>query len=174
MLVELGSLERKGGKFAHHYEPGELTLDDERVSLASEPEITGRVLGSGARVTVEGQIEAELRLECDRCLAPIQLPVASVFKVEYVTPEIYQTEHTAELLDDDLGLSVFDGEVIDIDEIVREQLLLALPAQVLCREDCKGLCSTCGGDRNLKECNCGKVDIDPRWSGLKEIADRKS
>lgn len=174
MLVELGSLERKGGKFAHHYGPGELELDDERVTLASEPKITGRVQRSGARVTVDGQIEAELRLECDRCLAPIQLPVASVFKVEYVTPETYRAEQAAELLDDDLGLSVFDGDVIDIDEIVLEQLLLAVPAQVLCREDCKGLCSTCGADWNLKECNCGKVDIDPRWSGLKEIADRKS
>lgn len=174
MLVELGSLERKGGKFGHHYEPGELTLDDERASLASEPKVTGRVQRFDARVTVEGQIDAELRLECDRCLAAILVPVASVFEVEYVTPEIYQTEHTAELLEDDLALSVFDGEVIDIDEIVREQLLLALPAQVLCREECKGLCSTCGADRNLKECNCGKVDIDPRWSGLKEIADRKS
>ena len=174
MLVELGSLERKGGKFAHNYEQGELTLDDERVALAAEPKITGRVQRSDARVIVEGQIEAELRLECDRCLAPLQLPVASVFQIEYVTPEIYQTGQAAELLEDDLGLSVFDGEVIDIDEIVREQLLLALPAQTLCREDCKGLCPTCGVDRNVKECNCGEVEIDPRWSGLKEIADRKS
>ena len=174
MQVELGSLERKGGKFAHQYEPGELTLDDERTTLVSAPRITGRVQRSDARVTVDGRVDAELRLECDRCLAPIQLPVATVFKVEYVTPEIYQAEQAAELLEEDLGLSVFDGEVIDIDEIVREQLLLALPAQVLCREDCKGLCSTCGADRNLKECNCGKVDIDPRWSGLKEIVSRES
>ena len=102
------------------------------------------------------------------------MPVSSIFKVEYVTPDIYQAEQAAELLEEDLSLSVFDGEVIDIDEMVREQLLLALPAQILCREDCKGLCPECGGDRNLNECKCEEVEIDPRWSGLKEIVNRKS
>jgi uncharacterized protein len=174
MLVELGSLEPRGGKFAHSYEPGELTLDDERVNLAAPPRVSGRIQRSETRVTVEGQVEAELKLECDRCLKPIQLPVASVFRVEYVTPETYQTQAAAELLEEDLALSVFDGEVIDIDEIVREQLLLALPAQVLCSEDCKGLCATCGADRNLNECNCGEVDIDPRWAGLKNLVNRES
>jgi uncharacterized protein len=77
------------------------------------------------------------------------------------------------LLDEDLTLSVFDGAVIDVDDLVREQLLLALPAQVLCQDECKGLCPICGGDKNLKNCNCQEAEIDPRWAGLKEIVNRK-
>ena len=174
MLVELASLERQGGKFAHNYEPGELELNEDRISIAEPPRVSGRIQQSGAKVTVSGDISAELSLECDRCLKPLSIPVSNAFRVEYVTPEVYQAGEGAELLDEDLSLSVFDGAVLDIDELVREQLLLALPAQVLCREDCKGLCPVCGGDRNLKDCSCQETEIDPRWAGLKEIVNRET
>jgi uncharacterized protein len=174
MLVELASLERQGGKFAHNYEPGELELNEDRIKIAAPPRISGRIQQSDAKITVTGEVQAELQLECDRCLKSLSIPVSSAFEVEYVTPDVYQAGQGTELLDEDLSLSVFDGAVVDIDELVREQLLLALPAQVLCREDCKGLCPVCGGDRNLKDCQCQEVDIDPRWAGLKEVVNRKS
>ena len=174
MRVELASLERQGGKFAHNYEPGELDLNEERVTLVVPPRVTGQVQLSDSKVTVRGEATAELQLECDRCLKSVTVPVSSSFEVEYVTPETYQADSAAELLDEDLFLSVFDGEVIDIDELVREQLLLALPAQILCQQDCKGLCPECGSDRNEADCKCEEAAIDPRWAGLKEIVNRKS
>ena len=67
----------------------------------------------------------------------------------------------------DLGWRV--NETIDIDELVREQVLLAVPERSLCQEDCKGLCPTCGADRNLKECGCESVEADPRWAALKNL-----
>lgn len=169
MLVELASLERQVGGFVHNYEPGELELSDDRFIIAAPPRVGGRIRQSDAKVTVTGEVQAELQLECDRCLKSLSIPVSSAFEVEYVTPDVYQAGQGAELLDEDLSLSVFDGAVLDIDELVREQLVLALPSQVLCREDCKGLCPVCGGDRNLKDCQCQEAEIDPRWSGLKEI-----
>ena len=174
MRVELASLERQGGKFAHNYQPGELDLNEERVIVVAPPRVTGRIQLSDAKVTVRGEATAELQLECDRCLNSVSIPVATSFEVEYVTPDTYQAGPAAELLDEDLSLSIFDGEVIDIDELVREQLLLALPAQILCREDCKGLCPECGGDRNQADCKCQEPEIDPRWAGLKEIVNRES
>ena len=174
MRVELASLEGKAGKFAHDYEPGELVLDDERVDVAAPPRVAGRIIRTGRQVVVDGQIAAGARLECDRCLKPMTLPVNAEFTVEYVTAEVYQEGDVAELAEEDLALSVFDGEVIDIDEIVREQFLLAIPAQALCRENCKGLCQVCGADKNLIDCECKASEIDPRWMGLKEIVNRKS
>lgn len=174
MRVELASLERQGGKFGHDYQPDELELNEERVTLVAPPRIAGRIQQSDSRVTVKGEVSAELQLECDRCLKSLSIPVASTFEVGYVTPDIYRAGQAAELLDEDLSLSVFDGEVMDIDELVREQLLLVLPAQVLCREECKGLCPECGGDKNLADCKCQEIEIDPRWAGLKEIVDRES
>ncbi|MDQ3474058.1 MAG: DUF177 domain-containing protein [Acidobacteriota bacterium] len=174
MRVELASLERQGGKFAHNYQPGELELNEERVTVMTPPRVTGRIQQSDSKVTVKGEATAELQLECDRCLKSVPVPVFSSFEVEYVTPDMYQAAPVAELLDEDLSLAVFDGEVIDIDELVREQLLLELPVQILCRQECQGLCPECGCDRNDADCKCQKAEIDPRWAGLKEIVNRKS
>jgi uncharacterized protein len=68
-----------------------------------------------------------------------------------------------------MTVSVFDGSAIDVDEIVKEQILLAVPTRMLCREDCKGICPECGADRNTGECNCVTNDIDPRWAALKKL-----
>jgi DUF177 domain-containing protein len=174
MRVELASLERNGGKFAHDYQPGELELNEDRVTVVAPPRVDGRIQRSDSKITIKGEVCAELQLECDRCLKSLSILVSNTFEVEYVTPDIYQAGQAAELLDDDLSLSVFEGEVVDIDELVREQLLLALPAQVLCREDCKGLCPVCGNDRNLTDCKCQEAETDPRWAGLKEIVNRES
>jgi uncharacterized protein len=54
-------------------------------------------------------------------------------------------------------------------ELVREQILLAVPEQVFCREDCKGLCLKCSANRNLIDCNCEEKEIDPRWAALKNL-----
>lgn len=169
MRVELSSLEGKSGRFAHDYQPDEIVLHDERVGLAQPPGIAGRIFRAHGQLFVEGQLTAVARVECDRCLQPIEISVANEFTLEYVTTEAYQAFEAAELAEEDLALSVFDGEGIDIDEIVREQLLLAVPLQTLCRENCKGLCPVCGEDRNLVDCSCKESDIDPRWRGLENL-----
>ena len=68
-----------------------------------------------------------------------------------------------------MSVSVFDGKGIDVDEVVKEQILLAVPTRMLCREDCKGICPECGTDLNKGECACKKDDIDPRWAALKNL-----
>jgi uncharacterized protein len=63
--------------------------------------------------------------------------------------------------------------VIEIDELVAEELLLAVPDQVLCDNNCKGLCPVCGVDRNSIDCECQTAEVDSRWAGLKQLIDRK-
>lgn len=169
MRVELSSLEGKSGEFAQGYQPGELVLLDERVGLAQPPHVAGRIHEKGRQLFVEGKLTAVAQVDCDRCLRPITLPVNQAFSLEYVTREEYETLQAAELSEKDLALSVFDGEGIDIDEIVREQLLLAVPFHTLCQETCKGLCPVCGADKNVRECSCTGTEIDPRWKGLENL-----
>jgi uncharacterized protein len=123
---------------------------------------------------VSGRLEARLQVECDRCLRAVEIPVASRFKLEYVTAADYQAQRDDQLSEEDLDLSIFDGEAIDIDELVKEELLLAVPDHVLCNDNCKGICPVCGADRNLVDCKCGTAEVDPRWAGLKELVNRKS
>ena len=171
--MELASLEGSENNFAHLYEPGELVLSDERVLLVEPPEVSGRIIRPGREVKVNGRISARVEVACDRCLKVIELPIETEFKLEYVTTEDYQTFHAAELTEEELTLSVFDGEVIDIDEIVREQLLLAVPSHALCQTNCKGFCPVCGINKNLVDCSCDLSEIDLRWAALKGLVNGK-
>jgi len=166
MRIELDKLEKTGNGFAHVYEPEEIVLEDEHARLTKEPTVTGRISRTGHEVRLRGNISASAEVDCDRCLKTVAVPVETEFDVTYVPTEDYKRSGTAELQEEDLSLSVFDGETIDLDELVREQVLLALPARALCGEECKGLCPTCGTDRNANSCDCHSKEIDPRWAGL--------
>ncbi len=169
MRVELARLDNKVGVFAHEYSAGELVLDDDRVVLAGAPNVSGRISRAEHKVVVEGEFAAIAEVECDRCLQSVELPIRSDFRLEYVTAETYKSLETAELAQEDLALSIFDGEFIDVDDIVREQLLLAIPTHTICGENCKGFCPVCGADRNSTDCSCNAREIDPRWMGLKDL-----
>ncbi|MGB7924693.1 MAG: DUF177 domain-containing protein [Pyrinomonadaceae bacterium] len=170
MRIELDKLDETGGQFAHAYEPEELLLDDEHARLTGAPEISGRARLAGGQVRLRGSITARAEVDCDRCLKAVEIPVETRFDVTYAPAADYTAEtEAAELQEEDLSLSVFDGESIDIDELVREQVLLALPARALCREECHGLCPICGADRNQDACACEAKEVDPRWSALKDL-----
>jgi uncharacterized protein len=102
-------------------------------------------------------------------LKPVEIPVNADFTLEYIGGSEYESREAAELTEEELSVSVFDGEAIDVDEIVKEQILLAVPTRMLCREDCKGICPECGADKNTGECNCVTNEIDPRWAALKDL-----
>lgn len=167
--IELEKLDAKGSTFAHAYEPEELVLDEDGVRLTESPEVNGRAYMNGREVHVRGRIRARAEVECSRCLSSVEIPVETAFDVTYVPATDYEAKDAAELLEEDLNLSVFEGEAIDIDDLVREQLLLALPARALCQEECKGLCPVCGGNKNMQACECEPLEIDPRWAALKNL-----
>ena len=169
MRIELENLEGSKGDFAHVYQPDELNPVDERVSLIAPAAVNGKVRLSGNQVFVNGHVETRAQVECDRCLKPVELPVNVDFTLEYISDSDYESIETAELTEAEMSVSVFDGAAIDVDEIVKEQILLTVPTRMLCREDCKGICPECGADRNTGECDCVTNDTDPRWAALKNL-----
>ena len=169
MRIELENLEGGKGDFAHVYQPDDLNPVDERISLTEPATVSGKVRLDGNEVFVNGHVETRAQVECDRCLQPIKTPVNTDFALEYMTGSEYESGGTAELTEAEMSVSVFDGKAIDVDEVVKEQILLAVPTRMLCREDCKGICPECGKDLNTGECQCVKEDIDPRWAALKNL-----
>ena len=132
------------------------------------------------RVFLTGNLQADLVAPCKRCLKDVAVNEPVTFSLRMVE----KTQHERELAegdDDGQGESAgsfdldqadaepFDGKTIDLDPIVREQVLLALPVSVLCREDCKGLCTVCGQDLNEKDCGCERKVVDVRLAKLKDI-----
>jgi uncharacterized protein len=169
MRIQLEKLQGGKGGFARVYQPDELNPIDERVTLTQPVEVKGNVKLAGNEVFVSGHVETQVQLECDRCLKSVELPVSADFALEYISGSDYESSSAAALSEEELSVSVFDGESIDVDEIVKEQILLSVPARMLCREDCKGICPECGIDRNTGECNCAPDEIDPRWAALKNF-----
>jgi uncharacterized protein len=169
MRIELENLEGSKGDFAHVYQPEDLNPVDERVSLIAPAAVNGKVRLSDNQIFVNGNVETRAQVECDRCLKPVEIPVNADFTLEYIGGSEYESSEAAELTEEELSVSVFDGEAIDVDEIVKEQILLAVPTRMLCREDCKGICPECGADKNTGECNCVTNEIDPRWAALKDL-----
>src|SRR5262249_22276801 len=148
MRIELVNLEHGRAEFAHVYQPDELGSFDDRVNLVAPVNVAGKVRLAGTEVFVNGHIETRAQIACDRCLTPIELPIDTDFDLQYITGGAYESRGAVELTEDEMSVSVFEGDAIDVDEIVKEQILLAVPTRMLCQPDCKGICPDCGIDKN--------------------------
>ena len=169
MIVDVALLKDGETLFDFQVAPGEIDLEGEAVKLRDAVKIQGKLKKGIAQTDVHGKISGEIEVECNRCLQTAEMYLEFPFDAVFVTAENYTQEKEAELKADDLEVSVFEGDKIDLTELAREQILLNLPTQVFCRDDCEGLCQKCGANLNLIDCNCEEEIIDPRWSALKNL-----
>lgn len=125
--------------------------------------VKGRVYNRAGIVMLEVSCEVTMHLCCDRCL--------TVFDRSQTLPvsHILVTELHSDADTDDEYVVVEEDMTLDLDELLRADILLSLPSKILCKEDCKGLCSVCGGNRNEKECHCEEKSIDPRLQILGDL-----
>jgi uncharacterized protein len=157
--------------------PRHLTADieGEQIDLADEGKVTGtahlegELYRTNERAHLRGTITADVELDCTRCLASVGRHVSIPFEDVFVDATDEPKVKDLELDETDLDVDLIEGNEIDLTDVVREQILLDLPEQVLCKEDCKGLCPQCGADRNLIDCSCEEKTIDPRWAALKDL-----
>ena len=122
---------------------------------------------SGDELLFSGTIRGELIGQCARCVEEYPLPLARQFSVILKPQRTLGRE--LELNHEELEASFYSGEMIDLSALVREQTLLALPSQPLCREDCRGLCAQCGANLNLESCTCQPAWRDPRLAILSTL-----
>ena len=102
---------------------------------------------------------------CARCLAPVQDEIELVFERTVVAEGTVSEETLEEQFDE---YAVLKGYALDVDEEIREELMLVLPMRVLCSPDCPGLCPKCGKPLKDGECGCEQKEIDPRWDALRQ------
>ncbi|HEX8288693.1 MAG TPA: DUF177 domain-containing protein [Pyrinomonadaceae bacterium] len=169
MIIDLVTLRSSPYAFNASFTPEEIDLESENAELKSPAKIEAKLAKRIMQADIEGEITAAVNIECSRCLQMIEKTLNFPFSVSYASPENYTEAREAELSESDLEVALFDGQHIDIKELVREQILLNLPTQVFCSEDCKGLCQKCGANRNMNDCGCEEKEIDPRWSALKNL-----
>ncbi|RMG65351.1 MAG: DUF177 domain-containing protein [Bacteroidetes bacterium] len=159
MKVHIDDIPEAGRDLHYHWKEGKLRQfmppdDPFEIEMVEPIEVNLRISKKTDHLRVQGELRACLRLSCHRCLGhfqqQLQPPIDTVLMHAPATPEDEEVELDAEELD----TTFFDGEEIDIDHLVAEELFLALPFQVLCKEECKGLCPGCGANLNLEPCRC--------------------
>lgn len=155
--------------FAHVFQPNEIDLDDEDARIIGEIKVEGAARRSSGIAFVNGTLRGTIEIACSRCAQSVNANLDSEFAVEFVTAENYPSGAETEVSGQDLSLSIYDGDRIELDEIVREQVLLDLPARQLCSEDCQGFCATCGKNKNTDVCQCETKEVDPRWAALNQL-----
>lgn len=123
---------------------------------------------AGQELFFQGHISGNVVGHCGRCLEDYAFPLEADFNVVLV-PKTDDASPEAELSDDELDLSVYEGTEIDLAPLLREQVILALPTRPLCDEGCKGLCASCGANLNIERCRCAVAVGDPRLAVLRNI-----
>lgn len=198
MLVKIEEIQEPGLKKSEPIKPEVLSsalADSEGFALVSSTPLQASFKKVSGRVFVQGHFTATLNAPCKRCTTDVPVPIDVSFSlrmvpeamapraddtVEGAVPKVRrkyskkeddgQSAFAASFELDEIDAEPFNGKTIDLDPVVREQVLLALPVSVVCRDDCKGLCSTCGQDLNEKDCGHGKVkEVDVRLAKLKDI-----
>ena len=149
--------------------PAELTglLESGRPAASLKGRL--RALRTPRSVFVRGQLQTRVALECSRCLEEAEVPIRFALEAEYYPQIDVTTGKSVTIPDDDLGFSIDPNHELDLAEPVRQHLLLELPMSVTCRDECKGLCPSCGADLNARPCGCSDEVVDERMAPLRDL-----
>jgi DUF177 domain-containing protein len=120
-------------------------------------------------IRLAGSLKTRLGQACARCLEPVLVDVDHEFDLLYRPQGTDAGREELSVTSAEAEISYYQGEGLLLEDALREQVLLAVPLRVLCREDCKGLCPHCGKNMNTEPCSCAEQVEDPRWGALKEI-----
>lgn len=177
MFFEVKDLELHPVEFAEKFEPGVIDLEPDyrqvtpiessgRADLVEEHHGKHKIIQD---IRIQGRLATRLELSCARCLEPVMQDVKREFDLLYRPQGADAGRDEMSVTDAEAEISYYEGEGILLDDVVREQVLLAAPLKVTCRDDCKGLCPQCGKNLNQEQCSCSVEQEEPRWAALKEI-----
>ena len=177
MLIEIQELERHPVDFQEEFAPGAIEFGDEisqisglkaagRAQLVEEHHGKHKIIQD---IRVKGDLSTRLEWACARCLDPVLLDVQRSFDLLYRPLGADAGRAELSVTAAEAEVSYYEGEGLLLEDVLREQILLAVPLKALCRDDCKGLCAHCGKNLNSGKCSCAEPVEDPRWNALKEI-----
>jgi uncharacterized protein len=180
MDFKVVELEREPIEFDLELAPG-------AVDFGEEAEQEGKLLTSGlaevlhehrgpkdivADIRLRGKLSGNFRVPCARCIEPVDKAVEAEFDLIFrpVGADSDSSERAITASETEIGYYLKDS--LSLEDVLREQVLLALPVRTLCKPDCKGLCPRCGENRNIQTCTCDEGPQDPRWEALAGLRGR--
>jgi uncharacterized protein len=173
MFLSVREMELRKLGFDTAYPPGELQFLDQKLRQAGPLRTVGAaelLPGSEGEIRIQGSLAVRIEAECDRCLEEVaSYPLDMTFDLFYEPVKAGPSEPEVALHSGDSAVDFYEGDGLELEDVLREQILLALPMQRICREECKGICPACGQNRNLVDCGCRTKASDDRWAALRDL-----
>ena len=123
-------------------------------------------------IRLRASYKGHLEVLCARCVEPVPFPLEGSFDLIFRPQDADADAGERAITEDETEIGYYDESGLLLEDVVREQVLLSLPARTLCTPDCKGLCPRCGQNLNSASCNCESTAVDPRWNALAGLAGR--
>ena len=180
MFLDVKELELHPLDFAEEFQPGAIEPGGEvrqrtPLKTAGRAEVVEEHHGKHKiikDIRLRGRLQAGLELQCARCLEPVPQEISRDFELLYRPRGADAGRDELSVTDAEAEIGYYEGEGILLEDVLHEQVLLALPLKITCRDDCKGLCPHCGKNLNQEQCSCAAPAEDPRWAALREIRGR--
>ena len=180
MFISVQELEIRKVEFSQQLAPGTLDLGRElRQSAALNTKGRAELLeeNRGGKNVVEdirvlGNFSTTVEMHCARCVEPVPTEVGGDFDLLYRPLGVDAGKDERSISEAETEIGYYSGDGIELDDVLREQILLALPVKVVCRESCRGICAGCGRNLNVETCTCEEQPADPRWAALADIKDK--
>lgn len=168
MQINVSQLLKEPIGSTRNYEVNE-TVDITGDGIGSQVQGEVMLTRTNRGILVQGTLHTEVEATCSRCLSLFSCPLIFNIEEEYFPVMDVLTGAPLSLPDEPGSFTIDERHVLDLTEALRQYALLAIPMKLLCREDCAGLCPSCGHNLNLGVCDCQSREADPRWSKLKKL-----
>jgi uncharacterized protein len=180
MKIRIQDLEFRKLEFELQFQPGEIDFGaDVRQSGMLETSGHAELIREhhGGHESIDdirlvGKLDGRIEVNCARCLEPVEIPISREFDLLYRPLESEKGSDEIAIHEAETEIGYYSGEGMDLEDSLREQILLAVPIKTLCRYDCRGLCASCGANRNEQLCDCNQNKPDPRWAALGELKNK--
>jgi len=177
MFIKIKDLELRKIEFDQTFAPRVIDLGEDveqkgnlkasgRAELVEETRDAGQVVQD---IRVVGSFSVAVEMRCARCLEPVSNSLSESFDLLYRPQGVDAAGDDASIGPSETEIGYYQGEGVHLEDVLKEQIVLALPAKQVCDPDCKGLCPHCGRNLNLESCHCAVTLADPRWGALEEI-----
>jgi DUF177 domain-containing protein len=169
MFIDIRDLQRDRVEFREHIPASRIDLASDDARLVEPVETEGLAELNDADILLQGQLRTTVELSCARCLEPIRETLEKNFDLVYRPMQSIAREEEVEIADEELEVGFYQGNGLQLEDALKEQILLALPMKSLCRPDCRGLCPQCGQNRNAALCKCVPAGSDRPWAPLEKF-----
>lgn len=169
MFIEIESLKPEPLHIQHVYGIGDLEFQHEDAALEESVSVDFILTHKEKDLHIEGVVRTAIRYQCSRCLKDFSQALDTGFNLFYLPQGEWKKDEEVELKYEDMVIGYYDGIRLDVDLMVLEQIELTMPMKFICREDCGGLCPSCGADLNEGQCPCKVDTTDTRLAVLRDF-----